>query len=636
MIPYRPRSPPFGASRGFRRKPAQPRGSAARLARFLLVAALACCEVPSIGTGQVSPSLGAEPDSETALVTLAVNEKLAKLKLKPPNIEFTAKKATYARAAIKHGEYGDAHRIVVAVLNSSHLENWRFEPFREFINGITDVNDPNFEARLNDWVAQERDDAIPVIVRAQYYYDMGWSKRGHAFANETQASQLTAFSEDMKKALADADTAIRLDDSNPYSFLLKLRILQGFGPSENFLRAFAEAIAKHSGYYPLYDLVLATLQPRWGGTPEIMYRFVEQYAENAPQYGPFKLLYVSLYRYLLSSASVSCNNLRSDFDKMRACVAEYMGKNITHQLEQQVESALQLYDHSDQHQFNVAIGDVLFDMFGSYGGEVYTGAVLQLAATAMHSDTALKPDKPSPNNYIIDEVAAASWYQKRFYDNALTKYQEALNDIELASFPNQDEKDLAISYIYNDLSNTSNTLHQYLDEIAYERAAISFGGSTGHEHYICYAYYQLKQYTEAIKWCTIAIESADNLWASYWRGMSLIGLNQKEEALRDLRIVADSEDNFRTSAAIRMSVLYDDLNDFHGSLEVLKKYQFLFDPKTQNKNDLAVSYNNRCYAYMQLGDLQKALDDCTASLRYGSLPDAYRKQQELVKRLKGP
>jgi hypothetical protein len=37
---------------------------------------------------------------------------------------------------------------------------------------------------------------------------------------------------------------------------------------------------------------------------------------------------------------------------------------------------------------------------------------------------------------------------------------------------------------------------------------------------------------------------------------------------------------------------------------------------------------------MQLGDLKKALDDCRASLRYGSLPDAIRKQQELISRLK--
>jgi hypothetical protein len=38
---------------------------------------------------------------------------------------------------------------------------------------------------------------------------------------------------------------------------------------------------------------------------------------------------------------------------------------------------------------------------------------------------------------------------------------------------------------------------------------------------------------------------------------------------------------------------------------------------------------------MKLGRLQKALEDCTTSLKYGRLPDALQKQQELVKMLKG-
>jgi len=37
---------------------------------------------------------------------------------------------------------------------------------------------------------------------------------------------------------------------------------------------------------------------------------------------------------------------------------------------------------------------------------------------------------------------------------------------------------------------------------------------------------------------------------------------------------------------------------------------------------------------MQLGELQQALDDCTTSLRFGSLPEAYAKQQDLLKTLK--
>jgi hypothetical protein len=37
---------------------------------------------------------------------------------------------------------------------------------------------------------------------------------------------------------------------------------------------------------------------------------------------------------------------------------------------------------------------------------------------------------------------------------------------------------------------------------------------------------------------------------------------------------------------------------------------------------------------MKLGELQKALDDCTTSLRYGRLPDALQKQQQILKMLK--
>jgi tetratricopeptide (TPR) repeat protein len=275
-------------------------------------------------------------------------------------------------------------------------------------------------------------------------------------------------------------------------------------------------------------------------------------------------------------------------------------------------------------------------MLETSGGEVYSGAILELAASTMHSDTRLKEENPSTNNYVIDELVAESWFKKGFYDNAQRKYQEALKDIESASFPNEEEKNSAVSYIYDRLAYTNAKLHQYIDVIAYESAAIAFGALTKSEHVICYGYYQLKEYNDAVRTCTEAIDKADNLTAHYWRGLAYGEIQQLEAALRDLEIVVDSQHGFRTSAAIRMSVIYDDMKDFKGSLELLNKYTFLYDERTQGKSDIAVVYNNRCYAYMELGDLKKALDDCAASLRYGSLPDAYRKQQELVKRLKPP
>jgi hypothetical protein len=63
-------------------------------------------------------------------------------------------------------------------------------------------------------------------------------------------------------------------------------------------------------------------------------------------------------------------------------------------------------------------------------------------------------------------------------------------------------------------------------------------------------------------------------------------------------------------------------------------HAYLFDEKEQKKEDLAISYNNRCYAHMQLGRLQEAPADCQASLRYGNLPDAYQKYQELLKKVR--
>jgi len=97
---------------------------------------------------------------------------------------------------------------------------------------------------------------------------------------------------------------------------------------------------------------------------------------------------------------------------------------------------------------------------------------------------------------------------------------------------------------------------------------------------------------------------------------------------------ADLEDDIRTSAVIYMSMIYFKRKDVAAALDVLNTYQYISDPDLSSKSDIAVNDNNRCYAYMELGALKKALADCTASLKYGSLPDAYRKQREIVKRLK--
>ena len=220
------------------------------------------------------------------------------------------------------------------------------------------------------------------------------------------------------------------------------------------------------------------------------------------------------------------------------------------------------------------------------------------------------------------------------YESAAKKTQEALKDAAHASFPDEEARDVALGRIYYDMAQQADRLNQYTDVVVYETAAVQLGGPNDYEHAICYGLHQLKQDAEAVRACSQTIvDQPNDIYAYYWRGVARRALMQPDAALDDLAVVADSPNNFRASAAITMSLIYFDRDDNAGALNILNKYGYLYDTNTQSKATIATAYNNRCYAYMQLGDLEKALDECTASLKYGSIPDAFRKQQELVKRL---
>jgi hypothetical protein len=601
--------------------------------RLLLVAGIGLCvgalvaiDYAFIGIGGLnfgSSRLAATIDAETA-----------RLVGKPHRSELISDKAKKVRDAIAHGDFAAARQITAEVLASSVLQNWRYYPFTDFIGGVPDVSDPAFGAQLRIWVAQSPEDPIPLLLRAQYYYALGWFKRGNRFATQIQPDDVAAFTNDMNKARADVETATKLNNANPYGYYLNLLILRGLGTSDEMTDAFQKAVAKFPAYYQLYDVMLGTLAPKWGGSVPAMYAFVERYAGRTDANSSLRLLYLSLYRNLLNAASTECAARGNGKDAIAECVASNMQNIVRPDLENKAVAALQLYDHSDAYQFGVAIDPILSDMLRATGGDIYSGAILQLAATAMHSNTQIKADNPGQNNYVIDKAVSLSWFRKSFYDNSLKKGRDALKDAEAARFPSQEEKDVALAGIYEFLAGSEDQLHQYREMIAFEQAAVALGGKTAYEHLVCYGYYQLRDYEDAVSTCNRALaDDPANMRARYWRGVAYRDSAKPEAALADLTAVADSESDFRASAAIDMSMIYFNRNDNPSALNVLNKYAYLYDPGVTNRDDVAVSYNNRCYAYMQLGDLKQALQDCRASLKFGSLPDAYRKMQELVQRI---
>jgi tetratricopeptide (TPR) repeat protein len=564
-----------------------------------------------------------------------IDSKIAKLGLPPRHIELTFETALRMRRAIKNGQYQAASQIEQATVADSHLQNWRYYPFTGFIQDAVDVDDAALENNLTKWIkSDEKSKAIPLLFRAEYYYKTGWLRRGNAFVEDTAAERLSAFSDYMKKALNDVEAAIRLDDSNPFSFYLRLQILQGYGISTTMTDIFTQSISRFPGYYELYTMFLRTLEPRWGGNLGLMYAFVDKYAGAAAANSPLKLLYVNLYGELLTTASIECQQFRHDPPIQRQCVQAAMGRFVTPSLENEVVAALQLYDRSDRYEFGLAINSVINEMLQTTEGDVYSGALLQLTASSMHSDTQLREDQPGHNNYVIDRLVAVSWYEKQFYENSLKKFVAALTDVKNFKFPTEEDRDLALSMILDDIAGTDNKRGDYLSMIAYEKAAVALGGKPTGEPLICFGYYKLQHYEEAVHACELTINKTGDLQAHYWRGLSYRSLGDQQAALRDLHIVAGSGSSYRSYAAIDMSMLYFNRNDNKAALTVLNQYTYLYNPNVTASEDVAVAYNNRCYAYMQLGQLKAALADCTNSLRYGSLPDAFRKQQELVARLK--
>jgi tetratricopeptide (TPR) repeat protein len=172
------------------------------------------------------------------------------------------------------------------------------------------------------------------------------------------------------------------------------------------------------------------------------------------------------------------------------------------------------------------------------------------------------------------------------------------------------------------------------DMAAAAKAALSLDEDAGSRVYLCYGYHLVTQYAEAIKECSKILSDPQNgVNAYYWRGLSYKELHDDENAIPDLVEVASSQNGHRAGAAIELSMIYFGRNDNPAALGVLNKYSYLYDDKLTNNDDVAVAYNNRCYAYMELGDNQKALDDCNASLQYGSIPDAIKKKQELLAKL---
>ncbi|MFT4097896.1 MAG: hypothetical protein QM651_12295 [Rhodoblastus sp.] len=576
-----------------------------------------------------SPGASASSGSE-ARIAQTVTAKRAEVTPAFERGELPTEKARRVREAIKKGEYKLARDTIGEVLAASSLKSWRFDPFEDFIAAVPDVADPDFQKRLDDWNASVDADPIPPLVRAQYYADLGWFIRGDRYSNQVLPEHMQTAGRAFARGAEDIALSIKRDDSNPYAFYLSLQLSRMIGNFEERSAAFKSGQQRHPAYYKLYDAALAMLQPKWGGSVEAMREFVAEYAGKAPPDSPLKMLHVSYYRYLLITASNTCGSVERDGKK--ECLGEVLKLASSAGLEADILSGLRLYDRSDKYEFGVVVSDIVTGMLGLRDADRQSGAFLQILASTMGADTTLEPKQKEHANYIVDLAVAKSWLEKGFYENALKKAEQARNNLDTTSEFDNEKKGLALGKVYQFLTLLKAKQGDYEETVAYQRLAKLFGDNTVNGYRACFAYYSLKEYAAAVRECSNAIaDNPSSVNARFWRALSKEASGDSEGAVADLEFVAATENGFRANAAIQLSMIAFKRNDLAGALDVLQRYTYLYDTKLVERADVAVAYNNLCYAQMELKAFEKALDACTQSLRYGDLPDAYRKQQELVR-----
>jgi hypothetical protein len=585
------------------------------------------------------PIASPSPASARQSIAALVAQRLASLHVPARKVLLPSDLAQQAKVAIEHGDFATADRIANGVLARSKLTGWRFYPFDSFMYFIVGPgNDPQMEWQLHEWRQQDPNSALAYLISAEYFDATGWFVRSLDLAKEVPPKDMSLFEEDLATAASYARQSIALNPHIPWSYLLLVKAMSGYGDDAHaqLESVFQQAIGAYPGYYQLYRQRLFTLTPKWGGSVASMYDFVDRYGGQAPAGSPLKLLYLQLYAYLADAASYDCY-VRNDANDN--CRQGEMTDTVSPRMGDDLLQALRLYKTSDPVAYNSAIWPILGKMVSLPWSNNWSGlgAVLQMAARITGSDEQLMDKNPGHNDYVLDEITARVWSQIGNNSNAEQKFKEALSDIEHTPFPDEAQKDEAIAAVYDNMTAFADYNRDWVNVIVYQAAANAIGGSNHSDvpWETCLAYYSLKLQEKAVKECTRVLDSDGNyMQARYFRAHSYEALHDWDAALADFGPIADGANNwYRVGAALDMSYIYGEKHDFAGQLASMNSHPYLFDPNLQSSDDLAVAFNNRCYAYMQLGHLNEALADCTTSLKYGHLPDAYHKQLELMARL---
>lgn len=546
-----------------------------------------------------------------------------------------ADKALLVRQAILKKDYSAADTIVKDVYKETTNTGWHFQPYTRLIMSVEKNINNEYESHLNEWISIDTNNATPLILRAQYYYSAGWTLRGKRSISYVGSKKARTFQSLLDMSKNDVLTALRIDEHNPFSWHLLLADLLGSGDDAEMEAAFQKAIKVFPDYYQLYSYRFKKFLPKWGGSVEAMYSFVNRYAGEAPENSNLKMLYLDLYSNLTEIASRSC--YRKYNEELTDCISTVMQLLVTDKLSNHVFDSIKMSEKSGVWGFSIELGYVLRRMINQRGMRQYTWMLLELASENMRRVSDENPNEDIETNFMIERVTGLLWINQNNQDHAVLAFARAIESLNRISAPDAESKDYELAMIYDSMAKALYNSQQYPRAIAYQRAAEYLAGKTRNndDRYLqCQHLFELNLNEEAIRVCTSEIEDNGNLNAALWRGNAYDRLGDFDNAKSDMTLLADSAEFYRAYAALYLVSATGRDDDVNKMMEILNRYTYLFDDNVTSREHVSTAYANRCYGNKRLGNYEKALKDCTTSLKYAPSKYAFRLQRDLVKILK--
>jgi tetratricopeptide (TPR) repeat protein len=182
----------------------------------------------------------------------------------------------------------------LALLNSNQFEelDQRFAAIqRDYKNGaISDEKlraafrvfystDEALEPKYDAWVARFPKSYVALLARGIYYKKVGMERRGGDFIANTTDAQLS----DMKTAFAmasrDLHASVELDDKPLLTYLHAMDVSNFLGDSDQSRELLRLSIKLDPGNFIVREKYMGTLEPRWGGSLDQMYAFLDESKE---------------------------------------------------------------------------------------------------------------------------------------------------------------------------------------------------------------------------------------------------------------------------------------------------------------------------------------------------------------------